>query len=223
MSFDVYERVYAQPKNLPQIAYMQINKSGCCSILTALYDMANPNVDECSNFDVYSQFHDQISFNKLKYEEIKNKIDVFKFTFIRNPIDRFIDFYFDKIYDRSDIPEWVTKFGVKQGADFQEIVDLLQYIPEKYYDSHFMPQYNLIFQNGQMGVDFIGKLEQADLHWAVIKNFLGIDINLPHLHIVLSQYEIDEFKKNLSKKIIYQLRKFYIKDLEYFGYEEPLS
>lgn len=163
----------------------------------------------------------------IETKEIINYTNYFKFCFVRNPWDRLVSCYTNKIMvDPSinsigitnGIATGFIKFGVfKAGMSFEEFVSAVVNISDVDADTHFKSQYTFITEEkGRKIVDFIGKLENADEDFLYILEKLGrTDILIPH------------FKKNSNKKhykdyytpkLRTMVEKRYLKDIKMFNY-----
>ena len=144
-------------------------------------------------------------------DETKN---YFKFTFVRNPWDRFLSTYFYfKAYGQG------VKGDVKMGKivnkyrSFKEFAVNFSNIPSSMWVfPHFNKQLNWVSKNH----DFIGKFETLHEDFETICNRIGIpQQELPHenksKHKHYTEYYDGETRAIVEKK--------YTKDIEYFGYE----
>ena len=143
--------------------------------------------------------------NKFLGNEIYNKY--FKFSIVRNPIDRCISEYY-----------WTRlNFGYKKGASFDQfltevenIVKNKRFFDSKYHD-HFQSQsYYILDDNKKVKIDKIFRFE-----------------NFSEITDFLSKYTTEEIKpKNISKKIklkptakqIEKINIIYKEDFENFNY-----
>ncbi len=163
--------------------------------------------------------------NKKELVKYKN---YFKFCFVRNPWDRLVSCYGNKIKTdpslnsigiTNGIASGFLRFGVfKAGMSFDEFVRAVVNIPDVDADPHFKSQYTFIAkETGEKLVDFIGKLENAEEDFLYVLNRLNrTDILIPH------------FKKNSNKKhyreyytpdVRDMVSKRYSKDIQMFGYD----
>jgi uncharacterized protein YpuA (DUF1002 family) len=72
-------------------------------------------------------------------------------------------------------------------------------------------------KNGKIIVDFIGKFENLNNDFNIVKNKLNIDVQLPHSNITnLKKKHYTEYYTQKTRDIIAE--KFKV-DIEYFGYE----
>lgn len=112
---------------------------------------------------------------------------LFKFTIVRNPIDRFISCYM-KFGINTPIDEFIKK-GMFKG------------------DIRFLPQTDYIYIDGKLAVDYIGKYEELDKSWFEICSLLKINkTELEHLQTTTSP------KPSLSPSLKSLLQKYYSDD-----------
>ena len=127
---------------------------------------------------------------------------LYKFSFVRNPWDRYVSLYFYK-RERFNYEESFTDF-CKNAAE---------YVLEK--PGH-RRQVDMLMINGEIAVDFVGKMENFQTDFDVVCRHLNIEeTTLPHInqtkHKPWQEYYNDE-----SRKIIEEI---YKEDIDYFGYE----
>jgi hypothetical protein len=104
----------------------------------------------------YYEFFDSLSIG------LPNIKSVFKFSFVRNPIDRFISGYLHRELDPKDINEYID--------DAKCFDDVL-----------FRPQWTFVCLPGITPVmDFIGKFEDLDKDWDHVCRRIGIKHKLKH-------------------------------------------
>ena len=144
--------------------------------------------------------------------------DYFKFTIVRNPWDRLLSTWRDKVenqwtkWSREGPKEyhkrriWIYK--KYQNKDFKFFVKNV--IPSR--ERHTKLQINLFHAD----VNFIGRFENLQADFNIICDKIGIpQQNLPHKnktkHKHYTEYYDDETREIVAKK--------YAKDIEHFGYK----
>ena len=147
-------------------------------------------------------------------EEYKQKWnDYFKFTIVRNPWDRLLSYYLNKVYVRGRPWMCKPKYRAHKGMTFKELIQALYQENLKTCDIHYRLQTHMFPQSK---VDFIGRFENYQEDFNTICDKIGIpQQQLPHKnstkHKHYTEYYDDETKQIVAEK--------YAKDIEYFGYE----
>ena len=149
----------------------------------------------------------------------KNFEEYFKFTFVRNPWDRFAS---ATLYDG---PKTKNKNQISKKAFYQLGVKRfykssanLEKRPNINYGldhSHYTPQVEYILENGEPIVDYIGRYENLKSDFATICKKLKVKCTLEHRNSVERKY-YTEYYNNDAKQFVLEK---YAKDIEYFGYE----
>ncbi|GAF04945.1 sulfotransferase family 2 domain-containing protein [Saccharicrinis fermentans] len=139
----------------------------------------------------------------------------FKFTIVRNPYDRLFSAYtFLKKggFNKKDA-EWVNN-NLRDIHSYEQFVKEWLTTEHAYTKNHFTPQYEyLINNNGDIGVDFIGKLETIDEDFLTICNKIGVKRELVHANKTGPREKVvldTEMKK--------MIQEVYAKDFELLNY-----
>ena len=140
-------------------------------------------------------------------------INYFKFTFVRNPFDRFYSFYKSKIRNGQNPGKYYEKFGLTKDSTFDECVSTITSIEPNLLESHAAPQSMIICDDDKILVDFIGKIENFKNDWANICKLTGFNIALEHLNRTESHFSTGYTEKN--KKLIID---YYRDDFDLLGY-----
>ena len=142
-------------------------------------------------------------YTKYHYlsEELFN--DYFKFSFVRNPWDRAVSFYKYLYYVK----------GVKFEVFAKEILPKL--VNEN--DFFYKPQYDYIYKDGKLCVDFIGRFENLNEDFLKILKKLNLT-NLELKHHNKSKVNQGRNSRNLSK--IIKIFKGTVKNPIYTSYRE---
>ena len=112
----------------------------------------------------------------------------FSFSFVRNPFDRLIAAYNNKVIEIEAPPLPMQNMGITHGMSFDAFLDVLIETPFKHYDVHVLPQNQLLCIGNQIVPKFVGRVEQIDDHWAELRDILarrGIDVmeSLPQKNV----------------------------------------
>lgn len=133
----------------------------------------------------------------------------YKFGFVRNPWSRVVS-----LYNRKE------GIQMRNELSFDEFVDWINLSSDTCI--HPSPKKNqldwFLDQNQEVAVDFIGKFENLNEDWEIIRKKLGVDKKLPHKNINQSsdRKHYTDYYTEKTKDII---REKFIKDIEYFNYK----
>jgi hypothetical protein len=218
--------------------YFFIPKVACTSLKKVCADLLNIKLVKryvgvkkvLKKEDVWerdSLFH-EIDFPYLKKNEISTIYkDYFKFCFVRNPWDRMVSCYNNKItfnnnlnnsQFRKGISGRFSKYkGFKAGMSFEEFVCSIKNIPDTKSEELFKSQYLTITdEKRNLLVDFIGKFERLDKDFSYVCKRIGLpDIKLPYL--MKSKHK--HYRKYYSNKTQEIVRRRYKKDIDMFSYK----
>lgn len=173
-----------------KFVWFRVAKAGTRSILRILQENTKLSVDAYG-----------IPFRPSRYA------DYFKFAFVRNPWDRVVSTYCNKVLTRKHLP-----FQACYGKSFDYFVDFIDKQDLVNTDVHIMLQTKLIPLNF---VDFIGRFEQFTDDLQVVLQVIGLEgIDIPHInastHSHYSHYYSERTKKIIGKK--------YKADIDAFDY-----
>lgn len=157
--------------------------------------------------------------------------DYFKFTFVRNPWDRIVSCYSDKIL-HTPVTNYKYKKGIFRryvrlyktlfysGMSFNEFTRKVSMIPDEKADRHFRSQHTYINdKNGQTLVNFIGKFENLSADLKYVSEKTGAkNLDLGHENKSIRPKEYRDIYTDEAKKIIAER---YKKDIALFGYQFP--
>ena len=159
-----------------------------------------------------------------KYQEILSKYsDYYKFSFVRNPLDRILSCYNSKIghddlslLKRARIMSFYK--GLRAGMDFDEFAEWLcsNEGRDECADRHWMSQHRFLHdQNGAPLCDFVGRYETLDKDVDKVCKTLNIKpISLPQSGWISPE------KPVISTRTATLLRKRYVQDYKLFGYAD---
>ena len=179
--------------------FIHIPKAAGKSVATTLYGDDKPGHYYAS--DYYME-------NKLKFN------DFYKFTFVRDPVERLKSAYYFLIEGGGSAGD--KKFGrelKKQTASFDDFV--LNWLDEDrlYSWIHFVPQYEFLCIDGKLAVDYVGRFENITKNFADVASKINCNNKLAEINKTKSQ-KIEV----LNGLVIDKIRHLYQRDIELFGY-----
>ena len=202
---------------LPQakLLYIPITKVANRSIKAALADHAGLPYNDPHEAD----------WQKVPLTAVPHHTDHLRFTFIRNPLDRLLSCYAQKIvlYARQlQLPILFWQYGNLFTADmsFADFVRAVASIPDPQADRHFLSQHHFIYHDGACLVDFIGRFEQLPHDWNHLRQKVGLG-KLAHYNPSSHQPYDQIYTPELARLAANR----YQKDIELLGYTaaiEPL-
>lgn len=196
-------------KERPNIAYLNLAKCACTSIIGSFVDK------EIDDKKLYARENYRI------IGMIPNNEPVFKFTYVRNPFERLVSCYVNKIEEFKEGEEKnyfrYTNYlmGILDNvSSFKEFVKRIVNIPERWADRHFKSLYSYIYDNGVKLVDYVGKIEDLPDSYRAMQNKYNLQ-ELKHENVSGKK----DWKTYYTKEIAELVYKYYEKDILTFGYE----
>jgi hypothetical protein len=153
--------------------------------------------------------------------------DYFKFAFVRNPWDRLVSCYTDKIKkiakhanssaERGAFANYKGQGNFHAGMNFADFVRAVCAIPDATANRHFRSQHTfLIGPGGNLLTDYAGKLEESAQTFPFVLSKLGLDPRtLPQLNKSTRKDNRSYYTDDLIR-LAYQR---YQRDIELFGYD----
>lgn len=222
-----------------RFVYFVVPKVACSSIKTALlalFDLeaAGPvDEDDAPDLDVHRLFAGsgyQINKNQLARRMDRGKLrEHFKFAFVRNPWDRLVSCYSDKVMDarragESPFRHVSSESGSRlyRGMPFAEFVETVCEIPDEESNMHFVSQHRIVCSPGEdrsIMADFVGCFENLSADFAEVAGRIGGGkrLELPHRMRSASRESrpYTDFYDDRLKDLVHER---YREDVEIFGY-----
>jgi len=186
--------------------YFVVPKVACSSIKTALLPLfddidTSPYEtvlsDGAPGFRIHKLFDEsgyQINEKQLLRDLNEEYQEYFKFAFVRNPWDRLVSCYFQKLWDveKADLGNPGLKLPGREdsrlykGMPFAEFVQAVSEIPDSKANPHFRSQHKTICgpeRDKPLMADFVGRFENLRADFSVVAERIGAGqkLQLPHL------------------------------------------
>jgi len=153
-----------------------------------------------SRFHIYGS---NLIFNRRKYKTY------YKFVFVRNPWDRVVSCYCDKVLGVKDLPYYEDCYD----KDFKYFVKFIEKKNLKCADRHIRLQSYLFPVDD---VDYIGRFETFESDLKHVLNKLNIDSHeIPKKNTTMRR----DYKKYYNEETKQIIAKKYEKDIKNFGYK----
>jgi chondroitin 4-sulfotransferase 11 len=222
-----------------RFVYFVVPKVACSSIKTALLSLfdleaAGPvDEDDAPDLDVHRLFAGsgyQINKNQLARRMDRGEFrEHFKFAFVRNPWDRLVSCYSDKVMDPRRAGESPFRHVPRErgsrlyrGMPFAEFVETVCEIPDEESNMHFVSQHRIVCGPGEdrsILADFVGRFENLSADFAEVAGRIGGGkrLELPHRMRSASRESrpYTEFYDDRLKDLVHER---YREDVEIFGY-----
>ena len=104
----------------------------------------------------------------------------FSFSFVRNPFDRLVSAYNNKLLELATIPERMKAMGLRHSMPFGDFLEVVASTRDDDLDVHLLPQSSILCLNGELIPNFIGHLETMQEDWVKLQQELSRE-GLPKL------------------------------------------
>jgi len=208
--------------------YYQVPKAGCTSIkfFIATLDSIEGFFPSLPVLDIHSLAFPKLSSAEARLSPYK---DYFHFTFVRNPYDRLLSCYINRIYEpalhnrndnlhtNGEFNRFLWQYGQLgwKKMSFGDFVQLVTRIADRSCNKHFRPQHCLLDLDL---LDFIGRFENFNQDFLYVRKQIGLSDDTLHLqkmnaskHSLYQNYYNDKLRKMVARK--------YARDLEIFNYD----
>ena len=150
--------------------------------------------------------HAPADYKKRDHPYLKSKHQSnFKFAIIRNPWDRFVSCYTDKVLKKKLYPSCWDK-------DIDFFIDFVSKHDLRYCNEHFRLQTSLFPKDD---LDFVGRMENYDEDIKHIMNQLNIESDIPHRNKSTRTHYSEYYNPERIKRVA----DLYAEDIEFGGYQ----
>ncbi len=217
-----------------KFVYFIVQKVACTSIkntLLPLFDLDTTGY-ETTLEDGTRRLRIHRLFDQSGYQIRKKRLvaglddeyrDYFKFAFVRNPWDRLVSCYSDKLAEGgpgfNKLRYGNASFPI--GMSFASFVEAVHRVPDRQANVHFRSQYKTICaprEHKPIMADFVGYFENLSDDFAGAAEKIGLEkLQFPHLMRSKSRggRSYTEFYDERLKNLVYER---YRTDIEIFGY-----
>ncbi len=154
---------------------------------------------------------------------------LFAFAFVRNPWDRLVSCYRDKIAGEVDgfthftirpgVADCLARFDAFSGGmPFEEFVMAVASISDGQADPHFRSQYTFVTNGArELAIDFIGRYETLLVDLDRVRERIGLpEIDLPHLQAAPRRVDYPDYYTPHTRRVVAER---FREDMELFRYE----
>lgn len=204
--------------------YVEIPKVACSSIKVALARMLNMSLEDGNPHEmVFPSAACDLTDDGPLYPGL------FSFAFVRNPWDRLVSCYRDKIllevegFTSSTIRPGIANClaGFDEfwpGMSFTEFIDAVASVPDEFADAHFRSQHTFIVnRSSNVAIDFLGRYESLNNDLARVQKLANLpELKLPRLQAASTRVRYREFYTRRSRE---RVAERFQTDIGLLGYE----
>lgn len=196
-----------------KLAFLVVSKVACTSIKRAIgsvYGIDGPDIHAAPGW--------VRRWGRLKGAEA----DYFTFAFVRDPFERLVSCYRDKILWEPSSRIYPTPyfdvypFSMPTNMPFPEFVRRVSRIPDRLADRHFKSQYAHLYHHGQPQVQFIGRMEHLAADWRTLAERFGLPLSLGRSHSTGTPG--DDYRSYYTPELVETVYARYRHDFEVLGY-----
>ena len=147
----------------------------------------------------------------------------YRFSYVRNPLTRLYSCYRDKVVNAQQRRKRCTlsPYRIHFGMSFEEFIDRVAEIPDKYSDQHFRSQSAQLVHQGDLLVDYWGKLERFADDWEVLSARFGLDTPARQKRVSGASMAMNELP--LTRRGLERVMQRFEQDIDLFEYGEDLE
>ena len=206
--------------------YIAIPKVACTSFKTAFAQLLGVSLERANGDPHRVRYPSPVPIDALQRFLYPG---FYRFAFVRNPWDRLVSCYRDKINDevggyteftvRPGVANCLARFDAFQAdMPFDAFVEAVASIPDSEADEHFRSQHTFVTnRKGMMTADFIGRYERLADDFQIVRLSTGLpEIELPRLQAARKAAKYLEYYTPKTRELVAER---YREDIEMFAYE----
>ena len=144
----------------------------------------------------------------------------FSFSFVRNPFDRLVAAYNNKILEIEDVPLPMKRMGLHHGMSFASFIQTVCDADPLMMDNHVRPQAEMLTTSNKLVPKFVGRMEHINDHWRRLRGRMQLE-GLPTLGSLPMKNVRREGRKDIrdlfsSSALIDQVLERYSQDFKRF-------
>jgi Sulfotransferase family len=199
------------------LAYLQVPKVACTSFKIAMAIINRPELAKELG-EAPLRIHSQPEFSDIADENSPLLRNLFRFTFVRNPMERFLSFYQNKIFYRpkGTVAPSIAEAGFRVGMPLGEVLDRIEKTAESELDPHIAPQNWFVFDRKRSRVNFIGHVERLAEDLEKLEKLSGVPVELGHYNKSPIR---EQHRFELADRDAARIREFYAEDFALLGYD----
>lgn len=93
----------------------------------------------------------------------------FIFSFVRNPFDRLVSAYNNKLVENDHLSTAMQRMGLQRHMPFEAFLEVVSATPDEELDVHLVPQTSILCVDGIPVPGFIGQMEAMPEHWQQLR------------------------------------------------------
>ncbi|QNI90786.1 carbohydrate sulfotransferase [Synechococcus sp. BOUM118] len=160
---------------VPKVANSSI-KSALCKFL-----VQRPNGGIKTTADRFWREHTHGETQLLTPQQARRlRATHFSFSFVRNPFDRLVASYNNKILEIDDVPLPMKTMGLRHGMAFDQFIEIVCKADPDQMDNHVRPQAEILLSDNKLVPKFVGRMEHMTDHWRRLRRRMKLE-GLPTL------------------------------------------
>lgn len=206
-----------------RLAFLSVPKVACTAIKLALVKARGLAVP--ADKSLHQHVHVLPSWHREYGKLGPAQAGYHRFAFVRNPFDRLVSCYRSKILFQptpaQSRPLYASYFfSLPTNGPFDDFARRIAKIPDALADGHFKSQYSLLYEQGRLMVDELGRFERFDADWRSLAERHGLE---PVLEMSNESNRTagghGDYRHYYTEELVQLIYERYRRDVHTFGYQ----
>jgi hypothetical protein len=102
-------------------------------------------------------------------QALQRRSSHFIFSFVRNPFDRLVSAYNNKLVENDSLSSAMQRMGLESQMPFRRFLEVVAATADADLDVHLLPQSSILCVEGVAVPGFIGQMEAMAEHWQLLR------------------------------------------------------